>query len=54
MADAEKASTDTAEARRRILKGLGRFAAVTPPVVALLLSVTEKPAKATVLSPFVI
>jgi hypothetical protein len=51
---ADKASTDTAEDRRQILKKLGRFAAVTPPVVTFLLSVLEKPATAKVLSPFVI
>ena len=51
---ADKASTDTAEDRRQILKKLGRFAAVTPPVVTLLLSALEKPATAKVLSPFVI
>jgi hypothetical protein len=54
MAEAEKTSIDTAEERRQFLKKLGRFAAVTPPAVTLLLSVLEKPANATVLSPFVL
>ena len=54
MAKAAKAPTDTAEDRRQVLKKLGRFAAVTPPVVTLLLAVMEKPATAKVLSPFVV
>ena len=58
MAEAAKAPTHTAEAhtaedRRQILKRLGRFAAVTPPAVTLLLAAMEKPAKAKVLSPIV-
>lgn len=54
MAEAAKAPTDTAEDRRQILKRLGRFAAVTPPAVTLILTAMEKPATAKVLSPFVV
>ena len=37
---------DTAEERRRFLAQCGRFAVVTPPAMALLLSVTAKPKEA--------
>jgi hypothetical protein len=36
--------------RRAALKRLGRFAAVTPPAVTLLLATAEKPAKAVTMS----
>ena len=32
--------------RRRVLRKLGRFAAITPPAIALLLAAASKPAKA--------
>ena len=53
MTDAEKATTDAADNRREMLKKLGRFSALTPPAIILLLSVGAKPAKAVVLSPIV-
>ena len=53
MTPAEKPQTDTAPDRRQLLNKLGRFAAVTPPAVTLLLAAMEKPAKAKVLSPIV-
>ena len=37
---------DIDEARRAALRRLGRFAAVTPPVVALILAANSKPAAA--------
>jgi hypothetical protein len=39
------------EKRRAALKRIGRFAAVTPPTVALLLAGASKPAKAFPVSP---
>jgi hypothetical protein len=36
----------TDEKRRAVLKRIGRYAAVTPPAVALLLAGASKPAKA--------
>ena len=36
----------TAKERRALLKKLGRFVAVTPPAITLLLAATSKPAKA--------
>jgi hypothetical protein len=39
------------EKRRAALKRIGRFAAVTPPTVALLLAAESKPAKAAPGSP---
>jgi len=39
------------EKRRAALKRIGRFAAVTPPTVALLLAAESKPAKAVPGSP---
>ena len=39
------------EKRREALKRIGRYAAATPPAVALLLAATSKPAKAIVMSP---
>lgn len=39
------------EGRRVALKRIGRFAAVTPPTVALLLAGASKPSKAAPLSP---
>ncbi len=45
---AEASATD--EARRAALRRLGRFAAVTPPAVALLLAANTRPANAFVIS----
>ncbi len=39
------------EKRREALKRIGRYAAATPPAVALLLAATSKPAKAIISSP---
>ncbi len=39
-------SEETKEGRRPILRRLGRFAAITPPAIALLLAAATKPAKA--------
>jgi hypothetical protein len=39
------------EKRRAALKRIGRFAAVTPPTVALLLAGASKPARAAPISP---
>jgi hypothetical protein len=54
MTETQETSIDTAEDRRTALKKLGRFVAVTPPAIILLLSVTAKPAKAKVLSPIIL
>ena len=54
MSEVKKPSAGKTQERRAALKMLGRFAAVTPPAVTLLLSATAKPAKAKVLSPFVL
>jgi len=43
---------DAASARRALLRKLGRFAAVTPPAVTLLLAATAKPNKAQAASGF--
>ena len=45
------AAPGTDEMRRVALKRIGRFAAVTPPTVALLLAGASKPSKAAPLSP---
>ena len=42
----DAAGTAADEKRREALKRLGRYAAATPPAVALLLAATSKPAKA--------
>jgi hypothetical protein len=50
--DAEPATTPAADEKRRAaLKRIGRFAAVTPPTVALLLAGASKPTKAAPISP---
>jgi len=41
----------TKESRRPILRKLGRFAAITPPAVILLLAARTKPTNASPLSP---
>jgi len=45
---------DDATARRELLRRLGRFAAVTPPAVVLLLAARDKPAQAAEVSPPVV
>lgn len=49
-ADDDKAAASqdaqTKESRRPILRRLGRFAAITPPAIILLLAAGSKPAKA--------
>jgi hypothetical protein len=42
---------ETKEGRRPVLRKLGRFAAITPPAIALLLAAATKPASAATLSP---
>lgn len=50
--DSKKAPVTGADEKRRVaLKRIGRFAAVTPPTVALLLAGASKPAKAAPISP---
>ncbi len=44
---AEEASPKSPPQQRSILRPLGRFAAITPPAVTLLLSVVSKPAAGT-------
>jgi hypothetical protein len=41
-----RAEVKTVTERRALLKKIGRFAAVTPPAISLLLAATSKPAKA--------
>jgi hypothetical protein len=45
-ADEEQAERDQENARREFLKRCGRFAAVTPPVMTMLLSVSSVPREA--------
>jgi len=50
--ETQTSATPDADAERRVaLKRIGRFAAVTPPTVALLLAGASKPSKAAPLSP---
>ena len=50
--DAKPAATPAADEKRRAaLKRIGRFAAVTPPTVALLLAGASKPSRAQPNSP---
>jgi hypothetical protein len=41
---------ETKDGRRPVLRKLGRFAAITPPVIALLLAAAAKPPKAFAIS----
>ncbi len=51
MSDLETKLEPKADATRRaMLRRLGRFAAVTPPAVTVLLALSDKPARAQVLS----
>jgi hypothetical protein len=54
MTQPDNAPSDAAEDRRQALIKVGRFIAVTAPVVTLLLAAGAKSAKATVLSPFIL